>query len=334
MGRDKDGDKPNPQIPEGVRRADLTQPSLNLLVKVRSAQYLHLVQNAGTTWSNTAEYFQQWSLFGEPLTEKECAQLVTQMPEVLDSLRPRVSKEVHQSVADFMQRNWDKLGRYGSGYVTPPKGPEAGTKGEMELLRSTTLVDLLSLKDAAQIAVNTATAVRIAFMMEHKHAEMLWQIQSTHRLGAHPLYLSVAMSKHVNSYDKDRRVVDASVSVGVWLYTLMEEPREPESEGHGSYLYSIEGITWFDADETRKTYEHLKDLRLGSTDRRARAVWMASASHDQEANALQLEGNKDSIEPFVEMLLVGPPISQRAKTAHHPQGLLPRANSKNAVSDE
>lgn len=339
MGGGKDNENRGPPVPSGeLARLDLTRPSLKLLVKVRSVQYLHLVQNAGNAWSSKTDYLQPWALFGEPLTERDAAELVTQMPEILDSLHPRLTKQVQQGVLDFVKRNWGKMRQY----LGPSPSSEAGTEAPMReeeadsFLNSTALVDLLSLKDVSEISVNLSSAVRTAFTMHPGRAEMLWRVRSAHRAGAHPLYLSANFAKHVNSYAKD--YPDATVSVSACLYTLMEgtEDGDGRTAGGGSPLAGLEGIPWINDDKTGGEYTFLYELRHGSAQRRARAVWIAVSSYEHEASPQQLSGNKDSLEPFLETLLMGPRVGETDAGAgkRAVRGLLPRANSKTAVADE
>ena len=319
MGRDKGGSR-EASASYVASKIELTRPSLRLLVKVRSAQYRHLVQSAGIAWSSDTEYLQPWHLFGEPLTEREACELVVQAPEMLDSLRPRLSKEVQQGVLDFVKRNWAKM----KGYLgTSGISENANEDPNDASLNSTALVDLLSLRDVAEIAVNISTAVRVAFTMHSTHTEMLWQVRSSHRIGAHPLYLSTRLEKHVNSYSSD--YADASVSVRAFLYTLMSD----SDDGHGSSLAGLEGIPWHADDKTQEQYQYLTELRQGSPQRQARAVWLASASYGEEATPAQLSGDKDAVEHFVESLLLGPPNTP----ADRPRGLLTRANAKTSLED-
>lgn len=294
-GGDGKKDASVPQSGTRVDGATFQKPTIKFLHRVRSLQYVHLASAAGEIWVHNDPYKSEWSFFGQIMSERDAAELVRAAPEVLDQIRPLVEAAVQDGVMSYLSRNWARMARYwqGDGEEPPPS-----------LAPSLALVDLISLRDVMEIAANTMTAATAAFTMDESHAAIFWKLRSSHRQGAHPVYLATFLENQTPRYEG----AGTRVTILVVLCTMIED----DSSGA---LLSIEA----QKHDVGQSYQYISDTMLGNAREgkppRAREI-ARSTNTVNPATPEQLSGAPNSLEWFLETLLMGS------------NGLLSRANLK------
>jgi hypothetical protein len=282
-GGKKDGKKGGGNLTPSGEVVTISRPSLRFLLRVRSQQFVHLSATASKVWTAADERVQLWSLFGEPLSERDAAELVSHGPEMLDFLRPRLAEPVHTGVMNYMSRNMERMRQYFGG--DDDEGDATKTRAQPVAA----LVDLFSLRDVAEIAVNCTTALRVAFTMKERRAEIIWRLRSSHRVGAHPVFLSASLRRKEDEYK-------VGVAIDVHLLTVIEED--------GGQLAALEAQVLYGGSDA---YDYVRLTREGTDAHpKARATTISSAGRKVvEATEAQLRGDREALEPVLEDLLSG-----------------------------